>query len=229
MMNWPKQVWHVAKKDIRQFRLLLVLQVLATVTAVAAFVGTGSHMGDPGFPRNIPLSRSVEWYMVLAGLSVLISALVVQADSPSRSDAFWVSRPLHPLAVLMAKAATLGLFLLALPLVGEAVVLSHHAVSPGEMVPMLAEALFAQAGIVVAAATLAALTANLSAFVVAALVTGVAGTAVGLVLNEAIGNVFGTTAPVEGLAPIAALGVAVLVYQYSRRNLRRSIKREPPA
>ena len=60
MMNWSTQVWHVAKKDIRQFRWLLALQVLATVTAVAAFVGTDSHMGDPGFPRDIPLSRSIE-------------------------------------------------------------------------------------------------------------------------------------------------------------------------
>ena len=172
MMSWLTQVWHVAKKDVRQFRWLLALQVLATVMAVPAVVGSGSHIGGPGFSSTFP---SLDWYMVLAGLAVLISAVVVQADSPSRSDAFWASRPLNPLAVLMAKGATLGVFLLAIPLVAEAMLLLRHAVSPSEMVPMLAESLISQAGIVVAAATVAALTANLSAFFMVGLGAGVAG------------------------------------------------------
>ncbi|MEE8146315.1 MAG: hypothetical protein V3T24_01825, partial [Longimicrobiales bacterium] len=219
-MSWLTQVWHVAKKDVRQFRWLLALQVLATVMAVPAVVGSGSHIGGPGFPLSFP---SLDWVMVLAGLAVLISAVVVQADSPSRSDAFWASRPLDPLAVLMAKGATLGVFLLAIPLVAEAMLLLWHAVSPSEMVPMLAESLISQAGIVVAAATLAALTANLSAFFMVGLGAGVAGAAVIRVIDSLVGRAFDTLAPVEVLAPVLVLGAAVLAHQYSSRNLRRSV------
>ncbi len=225
MMSWWTQVWHIAKKDVLQFRWLLALQVLATVMAATAVLDPGSHGGRPGFSRTISvgLDNIGGPYMVLVGLAIFISAVVVQADSPSRSDAFWASRPLHPLAVLMAKGATLGVFLLGIPLVAEAIVLSEHAVSPVAMVPMLAESVIAQGGFVVAAATLAALTANLSAFVMAGLGAGVAGAAVIGVINNIDSDAFETLAPVEVLAPVLALGVAVLAYQYSSRNLRRSV------
>ncbi len=221
MMSWLMQVWHVAKKDVRQFRWLLALQVLATVMTVTAVGASSNHMGGPGFPRMFP-SPSLDWWVVLVGLAVFISAVVVQADSPSRSDAFWASRPLHPMAVLMAKGVTLAVFLLAIPLVGEVMLLSQHAVSPAEMVPMLAESLASQAGIVVAAATLAALTANLSAFFMVGLGAGVAAAAVGGVIDTVLGNTFDTLAPVEMLVPVLVLGLAVLAHQYSSRNLRRS-------
>ena len=225
MMSWWTQVWHIAKKDVLQFRWLLALQVLATVMAATAVLDPGSHGGRPGFSRaiSVGLDHIGGPYMVLVGLAIFISAVVVQADSPSRSDAFWASRPLHPLAVLMAKGATLGVFLLGIPLFAEAIVLSEHAVSPVAMVPMLAESVIAQGGFVVAAATLAALTANLSAFVMAGLAAGVAGAAVIGVINNIDSDAFETLAPVEVLAPVLALGVAVLAYQYSSRNLRRSV------
>ena len=221
MMNWLKQVWHVAKKDVRQFRWLLSVQVLATVMAVMAVVGPSSHMGGPGFPRAFP--TSLDWYMVLIGLAILISAVVVQADSPSRSDAFWASRPLHPLAVLVAKGATLGVFLLAIPLVAEAMLLSKHAVPSAEMVSMLAQSLVTQAGIVVGAATLAALTANLSAFFMVGIGAGVAAAAVSSFMDNLLGGAFETLAPVEMAAPVLGLGLVVLAHQYSSRNLRRSV------
>ncbi|MEE8147932.1 MAG: hypothetical protein V3T24_10030 [Longimicrobiales bacterium] len=220
-MSWWTQVWHVAKKDVRQFRWLLALQVLATVMAVTAAVDPGSHGSSAGLARTISvgLNNVGGAYMMLVALAILISGLVVQADSPSRSDAFWASRPLHPLAVLTAKGATLGLFLLGIPLVAEAVVLWDHAVPPGEIAPMLAEALVAQGGIVVAAATVAALTANLSAFFM--LFVGIGVVLAGIV--DMFPNGFQTLAPVEIFAPAAVLGVAVLAYQYSSRNLRRSV------
>ncbi len=166
-MSWWKQVWHVTKKDVREFRWVLGVQVLATVMAAAMVVDSGSHGGPRAGGILLGLSNLVNPSMVLAGIAVLISALVVQADSPSRSDAFWASKPLHPLAVLTSKAVTLGVFLLALPLVAEAIALRQHAVSPAQMVPLLAESVISQAGIVVGAAALAALTANLSTFFVA--------------------------------------------------------------
>ncbi len=118
-MNWWMQIWHIAKKDIVHVRWLLALQVAVTGMALAAALDPGGHGGgQPGFALRI-----THWmepvggpYILFVVLAVLISAVVVQADSPSRSDAFWASRPLHPLAVLMAKAATLGVFLVVLPL-----------------------------------------------------------------------------------------------------------------
>ena len=132
MMSWLTQVWHVVKKDVRQFRWLLVVQVLATAMAVTAVVGPSSHMGGSGFPRVFP--TSLDWYLVLVGLAVLISAVVVQADSPSRSDAFWASRPLHPLAVrrgphLHSLCTREAVMHIPLP-VGRAVVTDHEVRPP---------------------------------------------------------------------------------------------------
>ena len=163
MMNWLAQVWHIAKKDVLQLRWLLGVQVLATGMALAAAVSPSFHLGEPIFTST---DSGVVLPMAILFLGILISVLVVQTDSPSRSDAFWASRPLHPLAVLTAKGATLGVFLLGLPLAAQAVVLWQHAVPPAEMLPMLGASLIFAGGLVVGAAALAALTADLSAFTV---------------------------------------------------------------
>ena len=225
-MNWWMQIWHVAKKDIVYVRWLLAMQVLVTGIALAAALDPGGHGGgQPGFALRI-----THWmepvggpYILFVVLAVLISAVVVQADSPSRSDAFWASRPLHPLAVLMAKAAMLGVFLVVLPVTAYAVALWQHSASPARIVSFLIFPLIVQSTIVVAAGALAALTADLRTLVMAGLGVFVAGGVVVLALQRVLDDpafIFGGW--LNLLLP-SALGLAVLAHQYSTRNLRRGV------
>ena len=224
-MNWWMQVWHVAKKDVVHVRWLLAMQVVVTGIALAGAVDPGVHGGgQPGLALRIAyLLGDVEApQIILVVLAVLISAVVVQADSPSRSDAFWASRPLQPLAVLMAKAATLGVFLIALPLTAQAVAMWQHSVSPAEMVFVLAASLIIQGTVVVAAGALAALTTDLRTLVMAGLGVLAAGAVVVLALERVLASTFHIMSWVHVLLP-GALGMAVLAHQYSTRNLRRTV------
>lgn len=93
-MTWLGQVGHVMAKDVRQTLWPLVLYVV--VVLAATIQATQLPVGSIGVFDFVP-------YLVVL-LGVFVTGLVVQADSPIRSDSFWATRPLYPSAVLFAKA-----------------------------------------------------------------------------------------------------------------------------
>ncbi len=157
-MRWSRQVWHVATKDVRQHARVLGIGVVAVVIDIARtahWVGAGEGVGQ-AWPlgSGLPVGLSV-----LVGL--LATALVVQADPPSTSDAFWTTRPLRPSAVFSAKVLVIGAFVLAIPLIAQGVLLWSHGVAASELAVHLWPSFFVYGGMVSVVAMIAGLTPDL--------------------------------------------------------------------
>lgn len=91
-MKWLSQVAHVAAKDARMTRWLAL--AYAVLVVAAAF-----QLGGGVLPAL--------WSALATLLALTAIAQVVQDDPAIRDDAFWVSRPLSPSAVFVAKTLTL--------------------------------------------------------------------------------------------------------------------------
>lgn len=221
-MSMWKQVWHVMKKDVRQFRWLIAAQVLATGAATYSAMSPAVHQGQvPWMTREFAIQGA--WSALMMFLAVMLTVFVVQADSPSRSDAFWASRPLRPLAVLLAKAATVIAFAVAVPAVGEVIVLASHDVTGADMVPLIGDGALLLLGMLVGAAVLAALTTDTAAFFAAGVAAVVGFTVVGFAVERLVfPSAFNDMTPVPVALLGGLLGGSVLAYQYQRRNVRRS-------
>lgn len=147
-MNWFGQVGHVAVKDIKQTRwfLLVYVAVVAVATRDASrLLGTRS-----GSPEGFVL------FVVACGM--FVAAALVQADSPTRSDAFWASRPFSASAVFAAKLLVITAMVIGVPLAGQFTALLTIGAQV-ERIPLLllaaawSYALWLLAGMVVAALT----------------------------------------------------------------------------
>src|SRR5690242_1633466 len=115
-MTWIGEVAHVAWKDVRQQRWLILAYVALVIIATwrAMLVALADR------PPNV-LTAVLPLILVLG---CLMTAIFVQGDSPTRADAFWLTRPLHPSAVLAAKLLLVGTIIVGVPMLGQATVLS---------------------------------------------------------------------------------------------------------
>ena len=120
-MNALAQVRHLLVNDVRRLRWMLV--GYAACVALATVAAYSYSAFSPGWLELTPV------LVFLTGFFVVASA--VQADSPYRPDAFWVSRPIHPASVLGAKLV-LAMLVLALPMAGLAWVLAQTGLPSDE-------------------------------------------------------------------------------------------------
>ena len=190
-MNPLAQVRHVMAKDISQARwtILLYLTVVALATAHAL-----------GWTPLKSGAFDIAMYMVvLAGL--IVTANVVQADSPIRSDAFWASRPIHPAALLGAKALLVALLVLGVPLIGQAVVLFANEVPGSKFVRLVTESVWVYGVWLLIAMLVGALTRDLKSFTT----TLIGAPVVILLMNTWSMFMYGGTSP-------AAVTTAKLLY-----------------
>jgi len=128
-MTWMGEVAHVAWKDVRQQRWLVLayvaLVVIATLRAVL-------------LAQARPVSGALNLFMPLVViLGCFLAAIVMQTDSPARADAFWVTRPFHGSAVLVAKIVVVAAIVVGIALVGEAIGLSAFDISLARIAWML--------------------------------------------------------------------------------------------
>jgi len=213
-MNRVLQVGHVAAKDIWRMRWVLILYV-ALIVAVMASVVNGRAFGryvpspsDHGSQLPDTFGRNLPYLIVLVGL--ILSASLLQLDSPTRANAFWASRPLSPSAVLLAKVgvsmAIVGSSLLAL-----FTALGFLHATAETTVTMLARSAIAFVDWALAVLVVSAITDDFRGAVVAliAILLGI------LFLPSALREV-GGSATLIGIAG----GVSVLVYLYRTRDSR---------
>ena len=113
-MNAFAQVRHLLFNDVRRLRWLFVAYVACVLLATVAALSFA--LSSAGWLEIAPL------LVFLTGFFLVASA--VQADSPYRPDAFWVSRPIQPAAVFGAKLV-LALLVVALPVAALAWTLVH--------------------------------------------------------------------------------------------------------
>ena len=155
-MTWFAQLRHVAAKDVRQARvpLLVYFGIVAWATWDACKL-TGPDKTS---------TQGAMIFVVTAGLFVV--AALVQADSPTRSDAFWPSRPFYASAVFAAKLFVMGAIVIGLPLAGQFVALSAIGTAPARIPMLLLVAAWSYALWLFAAMIVAALTRDLRTFAV---------------------------------------------------------------
>ena len=147
-MNWTAQVRHVAAKDFRRARWLFVLYAIATACATLAIGGWLSSRA---------LEMSTLGYLLLP-FAMMITASVVQDDSPSRSDAFWVTKPLAPSAMVAAKVCVVTIGIIGVALVGQVFILAAYRLPAGESAVLLTRSVAGELVLLLTAMTIAALT-----------------------------------------------------------------------
>lgn len=212
-MTWAGEVAHVAWKDIRQQRWLLTAYVALVVLATirAAFYAT---LGNSASPFSATM-------LLVVLLGCILGVVVVQGDSPTRADAFWLSRPFRSSAMLAAKLLVVGI-VIALALLGEAIGLAAFDV-PGREVPLLLLACLTSFGMwLMITVLLGSLTSDLRSFVVAFVVMLIAiGLLTGYLLSKSTMALQTTPIAFETIGIVAVLlGVLTLVLLYQKRSWR---------
>jgi uncharacterized membrane protein YraQ (UPF0718 family) len=114
-MNWPSQVVHVMRKDIVRLRwYTLALALMLVALTVASVVWWRTLGWNPDY-----------WADIGPFLFILVLvAVVVQEDGPSKTASLSAALPLSPSAVLVAKVGTVVLVPLGLCVTATAVAMS---------------------------------------------------------------------------------------------------------
>lgn len=162
-MSWLAQVRHLMLKDVRQW--WWTLAAYASIAALGLVYTIGGPIGTNFF---------VTAMVFLTILGVLLCAMLVQADSPTRSNAFWASRPLYPSAVMTTKLALTALAVIGIPVVAEIAALGSLGTARGDLAMIVGHSVGVYALWLVAAIVVAALTQDLRSFVTAGVVVAVA-------------------------------------------------------
>lgn len=161
MMESVRQTLHVFVKDVVRLRWWIAA-LTGWVLALALAVPLVTHGTLAGEPVALFLNGAI----LLPGtvLFAIFAGLLIQEDSPARTDAFWVTQPLRPGSVLSAKLLGLTLFGLVLPMMGELVALAFHGMQALDALRMMPRGLALQAASLLGAAVAAAVTRDLRSF-----------------------------------------------------------------
>jgi hypothetical protein len=210
-MTWLAQVRHVAVKDVRQMRWLSACYVVVVLLATAhALSWRGTS--NPIFQAAMPF---VVWF------GMMLIASMIQADSPTHSDAFWASRPFYPSAVLAAKCCVAIVFIIGVGLVGQAIGLGAYGLGSRQMAASLARSAGEYGRWLLLAMVVAALTKDIPSFVVALVIVPVLLLVTGIIFTQSDQATAQTVA--RGLAAIVGVigGLVLLVLLYRTRDTRR--------
>jgi hypothetical protein len=154
-MTTMAQVWHVARKDLRESRWPFIVYVALVALAAARVTNWWSP------------SRVLEMAMFLVVIAgVVLVATLIQSDSPIRADAFWATRPLSPTAVLLAKILLVVVIVVGLPVGAQAFAISSFDIHGAALVRRLSTATSEYARWLLIALALASLTKDLKSLIV---------------------------------------------------------------
>jgi hypothetical protein len=197
------------RKDVQQFRWLLAA---FAALLLAATVGAAS--------RERLLDGNLQWAAgLLLILGPIIAASLVQADSPTRADAFWASHPFRRWSMLGAKVTLVLVLLLVTPLVGQLLGLIAFEVPASEL-PMIMLASSVWYGLALLVALfIGALTRELRGFILGLIAFFVAIVAISILAEELR---WSWNPVLRVVLQTLALGgiVALFVILYVRRDTR---------
>ena len=149
------QMLHVARKDLRESRWPFIVYVALVAVAAARVTNWWSP------------SRALEMAMFLVVIAgVVLVATLIQSDSPTRTDAFWTTRPLAPRAVLLAKLLLVVVIVVGLPVAAQAFAISSFDIHGMALVRRLSTATSEYSRWLLIALVLASLTRDLKSFIV---------------------------------------------------------------
>jgi hypothetical protein len=230
------QTLHIVRKDLRRLRWLLVAWVAIIIGRIVL-----TTAGSTVEPEDIGLQLIVQNLTSLLGIVdmlmwVLLVSLLVHEEPLVGADAFWLTRPIRPNALMTAKLALAGVFLVFAPLTRGVIEMAWFGASPRDVVVALPSLLFTQAFWVALLLTLAVLTPSLTRFVVtiaasiAALGVAIAGLMTFLVLNQEEERAYyegpvvpDSTGEIVGSFLLLCVAFGVIAYQYRHRWPSRAI------
>ena len=156
-MTWLAQVVHVMAKDAREARWPLVAY-LATLS-----IATAHALRWLESPKNI-LDASM---IGVVGVAMFVVASLVQADSPTRADAYWATKPFHASAVFAAKVLQ-PLLVIAIPaLFAQAIALYSLGIDPADVTRQVSLSAYAFGLWLLVSLVLGAMTRDIRSFIVA--------------------------------------------------------------
>jgi hypothetical protein len=212
------QVGHVMMKDLREARWLLAVYFGIAALATAHAMRLKGFDGE-GFGFLMLL-------VVLLGMIVVGS--LVQADSPTRADAFWATRPLHPSAMLAAKFTLAVLLVIVMPSAGQLAGLLAHHVAARDVPRALVASTLKSGRWLLLAMVIAAITWDLRTFLIALVaipvfflslaVWGSSSASQAALSEQSAGYAVVPPAIMPSLFVVG--GVALLVYLYRSRDVR---------
>lgn len=152
-MTWIAQLWHVFRKDLtEQWRLLLVYVAIVVVATLHGLEWQPVSRAGSGFTM-----------VLLALMGVTLVGAAVQSDSPTRSDAFWVSHPFDRSAMWMTKVC-FALLVLAIALAGQVIVVRSFDVHGLDAFAAAGKSALFYGALILIALVVAGLTRDLRSF-----------------------------------------------------------------
>src|SRR6266536_3842773 len=154
---------HLLRNDVRRF-----LPLLAGwwIVLAAGTVLDGVRPGlsaNPAMRDSLSMLGSLLWLAnVLIG--VVVVALIVQADPLVGTDAFWMTRPISPRALLASKAILLSFTMIVAPVAIEAALMLVYKVPLPEIAGIAASGALSWMLWAIAFMAVAALTPNPAKF-----------------------------------------------------------------
>lgn len=214
-MRWHRQVLHVARKDLRLARWVIAAYLLLVVTATAV-----------ALDLRVPEVGGF-WPLLVTLCGVVAAGVLVQRDSPSRKDAFWLRHPLSPSAVFGAKVAVIAGVLLGAGLLGELVAILAHDLPPGDALALLGTPALGAGFLFGFGALAAAVTRDLRTLLLVllgALIAASLGSLLlaGLLEETRLQGRPGTVSWLAAVVTVAAL-FALTLHQYHTRRTRRTV------
>lgn len=229
-----KPMQHILAKDLRRLRWPLV----AWIAIVIGRVAVTAALPELAFADEA-VQMSVETLSTLLGvldvlmLVVLASGLV--HDEPLVApDAFWLTRPIRPTTLMMAKLVFAAAFLVGAPVVGQSLAAGIITRSLGHAARVIPSSLLTQALWVTPLIAIATLTPSLARFLLV-IAGGAAAIALGLSAMFALllfmleedsyreSVLHDMTGAIVGSWLFLAVALAVIVSQYLTRRVRRSV------
>lgn len=149
-MNGLAQVWHVAKKDLRQQRWpIAVYAALVTVATWSVAMDLETVIANGLF-------------VMVAG--VILQTLIIQGDSPANPGAMWITLPLGSKSVFASKLVVVALTVMIVGLIGQSIAIATLDVPMRRLGGLILDSVWPYAAILVVTALIGALTRDLKSF-----------------------------------------------------------------
>ena len=229
-------VTHIIAADVRRHWPVLAAWLLL-VAGTTVLDGVHPRLAaDAGSVRSLTILAELLWLTKLL-LAFIVVPAIVQTHTLVGSDAFWMTRPIPPRALLVSKALLIALVMILAPVLAEAALMVAYDVPSGRLSAVAAESALWQTFWVVLLTVLAVLTRNLAGFALltgATLMAFVAVLAMTMALlmarleDDLPGGYAGATPddPTGGLIwmlLVVASGGALAVAQYHTRSRLRAV------
>jgi hypothetical protein len=159
---------HIVRKDLREHAAWIV-PYLAVVVVRALLIGSGVDRLVTDRLEFASLGFAYIALMVThAGLLVVLTVQVVQADRLVGTTAFWVTRPVCRWHLLAAKLIVLAGVLVVIPVAVDALVVAGNGLPLAQAAGAAADGALLRLAVVLPIAVLASVSADLAGFVVPA-------------------------------------------------------------